>query len=200
MADLPVKQAASVSQIVGNDELYIAAVDSEGRIATNANVTFPETIYEQIEVTRLGTSNANVAGTPAAPANFRWTPSAGAVWYLESLDLLITDNANFSNSGFGGLAQLPNGVHINIRSKGQVFRLVKLNQTYDIIKHFTADVFSSVATGLLSTDRIYRGGLRLQNRIAIDPALGDYVELQVRDNLTGLTGLYLSGKVWRPLG
>ena len=32
-------------QIVGNDELYKAFVDSQGRLSVNANVTFPEANY-----------------------------------------------------------------------------------------------------------------------------------------------------------
>lgn len=186
-----------ITKITGNDGLYQVSVDSVGRLATNANVTYPEVFYQDVSLINSNNSNANVNGSISSPINFRWSPTDGNVWYIENITFLINDNANFSNVGFGGLTALTNGVEINIRTKSIIQNLTVLRNNYDVIKSFKDDVFSSVASGLFSTDRIYRGSIKLQNRIVLDPNLGDYIEMRIRDNVTGLTGLFCNALVWR---
>lgn len=184
------------TKILGNDGLYKVAVDSVGRLATNANVTFPEVIYSDVNLLNGSNLNANVNGA-TNNVNFRFTPAANETWYIEDLTLIINDNANFPNNGFGGLASLSNGIQINVKTKNIVTTISTLKNNYDLFRTFKEEIFSSVATGLLSTDRIFKGTISFKNRIVIDGSLGDYIELKVRDNLTGLTGLYVNALIWR---
>lgn len=164
---------------------------------TDAVVVTPDVIYQLANLADNGVTNAAVSATLGAPRNFRWSPPAGQTWYIESLTILVNDNASFPNNGFGAVAALVNGVQINLQSKGQVTSVLNLQNNYDIIKSFTNDSFSSVSTALLSTDRTYRGTLSFDNRITLRGDASDYIELKVRDNLSQLTGLFLTAKVWR---
>lgn len=92
---------------------------------------------------------------------------------------------------------MTNGIQFNIRSNGIVQTLCVIKDNYGMIRIFTEDVFSSVAVGLLSTDRTYRGSIKFKNCVTLDGDGSDYFEMIVRDNLTGLTSMFLSGLVWR---
>lgn len=185
--------------LVGNDGLYKAAIDSVGRMATNANVTFPETIYKKEALLNSTSKAMNVNGS-SSNVSFKFTPSTD-VYYLEQLSLLIEDQGDFLPSNFGALAVLTNGLQINIKSKGQTFTIATLKDNADIYGIFTeAPASQSISVLLQSNRNSYWAGWRLQNRIALDPALGDYVEFLVKDNLTGLNTLNAYASVWRTLG
>ncbi len=163
----------------------------------NANVTFPEVIYQLVDLANGSNINMAVSGTLGSPVVFRFNAPSTQTWYIDELTILINDNANFPNNGFGALTALTNGLIIRYRSKGQVYTFCNLKDNYGIIRTFDENVFSSVASGLLSTDRTYRGSKNLRNRIPLQGSTSDYIEVVVQDNLTGLTGLYLSALVWR---
>lgn len=185
--------------LVGNDGLYTAYVDSVGRLSTNANVTFPETIYKK-EALLNGTSKAMNVNGSSSSVSFKYTPSTD-VYYLEQISLIIEDQGDFLPSNFGALAALTNGLKINIKSKGSIFTISNLKDNADIYGVFTeAPASQSIAVVLQSARNTYWAGWRLQNRIALDPALGDYVEFLVQDNLTGLNDLNAFVSVWRTLG
>lgn len=186
--------------LVGNDGLYTAYVDSVGRVATNANVTFPETVYVKTALLNGSSKAANISGSVGTPVSFKYTPATN-VYYLEQLSLVIEDQGDFLPTNLGALAALTNGIQINVKSKGQVFTLGTIKDNADIYGLFTeAPASQSIAVLLQSNRNSYWAGWRLQNRITLDPALGDYVEISVRDNLTGLNTLNFYASLWRTLG
>lgn len=165
----------------------------EGDVEAITNTV--ESVYRIVAAANGSNINANVSGTLGVPVNFRVTIGVGETWYLDTLTFLLNDNANFANTGLGGQGAVTNGIQINVRTKGVVQNLTTIRNNYDLIKTFTKDVFSSVAVGLLSTDRTYRGSVEFKNRITLNE--GDYVELKIQDNLTGLTGVFLDAVIWR---
>lgn len=198
--ETPVKSDSNGSlhtTIVGNDGLYRAFVDSSGRISVNANVTFPEAIYQDAKALNGASENGNVLGTAITPVTFRWSAPAGQTWFLENITFLLNDNANFASGGFGGGAALSNGIIFNIRTKGTLQALTNVQNNYHIFRVFRNDTFDSTSSALLGTDRTYRGSIDFQRQIPLDGDLGDYFEMQIRDDLTGMTGVFLNGLVWR---
>ena len=181
-------------QIVGNDELYKAFVDSQGRLSVNANVTFPEANYYSQNLLNGTVSNMAVNGS-VTPQNFNYTASS-TVKYVEYLTFYISDNANFDENEFGGRPSLTNGLLITYQSKGQVKTLINLQDNVDIFTTFRQDHFGDVDSGLLGTSRLYTGSIRLQQRITLDPNLGDYFRATVRDNLSRLVQLRIRIRVW----
>ena len=179
--------------------------DFESNYKSSANtkvldvVAAPESLYQMVPATNGSNENANVNGG-TTPQTFRWSAPVGQRWNLENITFYLNDNANFSNTGFAGIGALTNGIQFNIRSNGVVQTLCVVNNNYDVIKYFIDQVFSSVATGLLSTDRTYRGSINFKNRITLDGDDGDYFEMVIRDNITGTTGVFLNGLVWRLSG
>lgn len=185
--------------MVGNDGLYRAYVDSLGRVATNANVTFPETIYVKQSLLNGTSKLLNVNGA-TVNKSFRFTPSTN-VYYVEQLAILIEDQGDFLPTNFGALAALTNGIQINVKSKGQLFTLTTLKDNSDVYLTFTESPASqSIAILLQSNRNSYWAGWRLQNRIVLDPAQGDYIEFLVRDDLSGLNSASAYISAWRTLG
>jgi len=185
-----------IMQITGGDGLYKATVDSLNRLSVNANVQFPEAEYQIVNVLNAGSKTMNVNGTLGAPVNFLFTP-AGQTFYLETLSIFLSDNANFSPTGFGAIAALTNGILVEYQSKGVLYTLCTIRDNADIFNVFSEPNFSQSIAGLLSTAAYLTGNRKLQQRIALDPAFGDFVRVRVRDNLTGLTALSMRVSAWR---
>lgn len=187
------------SVLVGNDGLYTAYVDSVGRLATNANVTYPEAVYIKEAVLNGTSKDMNVNGS-STNVNFRYTPASG-VYYLEQLSLVIEDQGDFLTTNFGALATLTNGIQINVKTKGQTFTIATIKENADIYGLFTeAPASQAIAQTLAASINSYWAAWRLQNRIVLDSSLGDYIEFKVRDNLTGLTNLNCYVSAWKTLG
>jgi len=117
--------------------------------------------------------------------------------YIETIQIFLADNANFTTGGFGALGALTNGIVIEYQSKGILYTLDVLQTNGDLAMGFADHTQSQVVTALLATDAFFMGVTRFQNRIALDASFGDFIRARVRDNLTGLTTLNMRVKVWR---
>ena len=182
-------------QIVGNDGLYRAFVDSDGKISVNANVTFPEVFYFKKPLLN-GTNKSMDVG---ATTEFNIAPPAGKVWFIESITISIADAGDFDISDFGAIAgPLTNGLICQVDSKGTTKEMFNLRDNMDLYSVFNDSfVGNTLPGGLFGTDEnIYTGTYRLQNRIALDGDLSDKIYFTVRDNLTGLNELYVYISYW----
>jgi hypothetical protein len=186
-------------QVVGNDGLYRMFVDSAGRASVNANVTFPESVYEVDNLRNGSSAEMNVNGS-VTPASYRYTPT-GEVKYIECLSMQLEDNATFSLTDFGGIGgALANGVQINVRTKGQLFTITNLRDNCGVLDRFNEDQILERRSAGLGTVNLLRGTLQFRNRIVLDPAMSDYIEVLIRDNLSGLTLFRVAHKSWRLVG
>ncbi len=174
--------------ITGGDGLYKATVDSLNRLSVNANVNFPEAVYVMPFALDGASPNMNVNGS-STNKNFRYSPAAGTTFYLEKIALTITDKSTLDYNRFGDIGALANGLQINVKSKGTVYTLANLQSNQDIWSFFCESPHENAAS--------YTGFMRIQNRTALDGNFGDYVELKVRDNLTGLNALKSMITAWR---
>lgn len=189
-------------KITGGDGLYKASVDSVGRFSVVT--TTPDVMYR--------TDNLRLNGAPVGSkamnvndgaASFRFQPNLNSLtvpYYLEQLTIEIEDQGDFLGTNFGALAALTNGIAINIKSKGQTFRLALIQDNADLYGTFSEFPGSqSIAVLLQSNRNMYFGTMTLQNRIVLDPTQGDYVEAVINDNLTGLNTLTMRVSTWRTL-
>lgn len=187
-------------QIIGNDGLYRAIVDSVGRLAVNANVTFPETIYSLVPFLNGASKAMNVNGSGTA-VNFRYTPPVGQTWYIERVSLALANNADLTNTGFFGETALTNGIQFNVKSKGAAAATVfTLRDTYDAFMQMGEGQFNNRVVEGLQAFNYWRGHRSFLNRIVLDGDLGDYAEMKVQDNLTTLTALNAGVTVWKVSG
>lgn len=182
-------------QITGGDGLYQANVDSVGRLAVNANVTFPETFYVKNPLASGAVLNMNTATN----SGFIYAPASGTTYYLEELSCTAADNAAWAVGGFTGIAGLTNGITFGVQSKGTSFTLATVRTNEDFYNLFTQDkYYYSYSPGALQANvETVAGSWRLQNRIALDGNFGDKVEVRVRDNLSTLVGMRCSASLWR---
>lgn len=188
-------------KIIGNDGLYQAFVDAAGRIAVNANITTPEAVYllDPVKLNGTGSSDMNVDGTTNKV--FRFLPPAGNIWYVESLTLSMEDNTNGeTTTNFGALAVLTNGLQINLKTKGQTFTITNVVSNAELTARFPMDSILERRSIALGTIIYFKGTMPFTSRLVLDPNLGDYIEVVVRDNLTGLTFLKTLVKAWRLIG
>lgn len=186
---------SQITKLVGGDGNYTATVDSLNRLAVNANIQFPEAVYSIVNLTNAGSRAMNVNGA-TTPVTFQYSAS-GTTYYVESMNFFLADNAALDSGGFGALAALTNGLIIEYQSKGVLYTLTNIQTNGDITTTMGDSAFGALQSGLLGTDAYLTGTAKVQQRIAIDPAFGDFFRARVRDNLTGLTSLNIRIRVWR---
>lgn len=164
-------------------------------IYDNTVVTTPETVYYNVPLTNGTVENMAVNGS-TVNQNFRHSPSSG-IWYLESLNLLIADDATYQLNGVGAVSTpLTNGIQINIQSKGVVYQIANLQSNIHIFNTFPHEKLAIEKSGVLGTSSTLCGVMLLHNRLTIDSSYGDYIEVKIRDNLTTLTELRVSAELW----
>lgn len=186
--------------IMGNDGLYKAFVDSEGRLSVNANITFPEAEYQTSFVQNGTNRNLNVNGS-STNVSYKYTPTTN-VYYVEEITIVIVANTSQDLTQFGSLVALTNGLQINSRSKGNVKNIATIKDNRDLVLTFGEDKTylerSGGLGGIVYSERT--ATMKIQQRITLDPSTGDYLEVLVRDNLAGLTILSVGVRAWKLLG
>lgn len=194
MGDLTERQASLSTKLVGNDEQYAAYVDSNGRLSVNANITFPEALYSSPLFVNGTNDNMAVNG---ATTNVVFSASIGStVKYVESISYVIEDNADFGLSGFGAGAALTNGLQLSVQSKGVVQNMAFFRNNYSIFMFFDENPMVDLKSGILGNSRAVIGSHKFQQRIALDPNLGDYIRFTVRDNQSALTRFSARVTLW----
>jgi hypothetical protein len=188
----PNTRAPTLTTLTGGDNLYRANVDSFGRAYTNGLRL--EAVYKKVYLLNGASEAMNVNGS-VTPVTFAFAPPANEIWALEGLMLLITDNANFGAGQLGAVA-VTNGLVFEIQTKGvaqQLFNLLTNEELYTLMD----TNFSQTQTGLFGSNRLHSSKVHFDHRITLNGALGDYIRVRVRDNLTGLTELNVTAKLWR---
>jgi len=168
------------------------------RANTKIECTECQTYYEIKPLLNGANANMNVNASLGSPQTFRWTPS-GQIYQLEDLSIVINDQGDFSLSVFGSLgAALANGLIVRGKTKGQLFTICTLKDNADVFGIFGENPYGqSLAVLLQANSNTYAGRLKFAGQIALDPILGDYIEVVAQDNLTGLLKLQVYAKVWR---
>lgn len=141
----------------------------------------------------------NANGSLAVPVLFTYTPTQ-AVEYLESINMLIIENATSSDPlDYGAVVgPLANGVLLEIRSQGVTFALKTLLSNIDLITFFNRHPWATpTGSGILNFVDVYSGEFNLRYPLKLQQSTGDFVRASVRDNLTAVDFHRMGVKVWR---
>lgn len=132
----------------------------------------------------------NKSGTQANPQEFVIRPNAGQVLHLTRILVSMTHGSSGDPSEFGDLAELNNGVLLRVNVDGQYGTFTNWknnadikNDMYDVdFQQFSFFQGTYGTFGRGSFDRI-GVAVRLDGRNGAD---GDFMELYIQDDLTGL--------------
>lgn len=179
----------------GTNEVTVTTNGAREELDVNANVTSvpddDDYIYKHPFLLNGSNKSMDVDGS-STPVPFRFTPGAGEVWFVESLSLFIYDPGSMDLGDFGAIeGALTNGLQINIKSKGTVYEFVNLQDNTDISLSFIGRSGSAgdESFGWLDSVDNFFGVCPFQKPMRLDGDQGDYIEYNVRDNLTALTDL-----------
>lgn len=158
-----------------------------------------DVIYKNIALFDSSNKNMNVNGS-SVNVNFDFTPGASEIWYIESISFLIIDSGTMDFDDFGSISGLTNGVQVLIRSKGTEYEYTNIKNNADISLVFSGRggvQAGEDATGWLDDDDYFFGRAIFDVPIKIDNSTSDYVRFKIRDDLTLLTAVQASVRIWR---
>lgn len=141
------------------------------------------TIIEQTSI------NMNVAGSLASPISYRIYPPVGEVWLISRFIITMVHGSAGDLTKFGGITALTNGVLLRVIVGGKTF-VYTIWRTNEDIKSDVYDLsFDDRAGGSGSYSTSAKGSLLDLDRVQarLDGSLGDYMEIEIRDSLVGLS-------------
>ena len=139
-----------------------------------------------------GRENMNVDGSVTAQA-FEFRAADGKIAVVRSVMFYVKDDGQFTADGFGALSGLSAGVEISVRDAGEQVILdithgtpIKTNAGWSRLSFDTRlDAYGSGANYVSNRMEFVRftdGGFYISG--------GEYLEVAVRDDLSGLTEFY----------
>lgn len=139
----------------------------------------------------------NVLGTLVAPQSFKVMPPAGDIWHLTRILIEMTHSTAGDNGLFGNLPALTNGVVLRrydgLTGTYATFTVWKTNS--DIVTDMYDVTYSARSGGGGSYGTNARGSFdRAKAIVYLDGDAGDYLELLVQDDLTGLASFRIKAQ------
>lgn len=130
---------------------------------------------------------SSAIGTLAAPISYKYRPHSGRVEHELRVILSMTHAAAADDSTFGDQAALTNGVVFRASVSGQTGTFTNWKKNSDIILDMFDVVYTDKAgPGLFGTRG--RGSFaEIEVAVVLNQANGDYLEMLVQDDLTGLS-------------
>lgn len=156
-------------------------------IALDRPIDMPFTTGDLVAV--VNTNMAQSGGTLEAPLSYKIIPRPNQSWDLKTLILSMTHNSAGSMDLFGNLAPLTNGVVIRAYSgrSGGFFTFTNWKANQDIKDDIYQVTFDERAP---STSYGTSGKGELEGNTGAIPRIngadGDYMEILIQDNLSGL--------------
>lgn len=141
--------------------------------------------------------NMNVNASLASPQSFKVFPDAGKIWHIKQLTLSMSHNVAGDFGLFGGIAALTNGVVLR-RYDGATGTFgtysfwrdnAELDSDFGTVKFVTRSggggTYGTSAQGSFNT---------IETIVYLDGTAGDYLEVLIQDNLTGLTSFSMKAQ------
>ena len=175
---------------VREHHFVVTAVVANTSITVDRPIDNAYTTSATLEVVSM---NMNVVGSLAAPISYILKPPVDEVWHIVRILLSITDASAMDDALFGGLPALTNGVTIReVRSNTTTLTNWKANKD---MKEDMYDVDYALKApagfyGLNGRWTFKNAGVALR----LDGAEGDFIEVLIQDNLTGLVTFRVKGQ------
>ena len=186
-------------QLVGNDGLYRAFVDADGKVSTNANVTFPEVFQYKKPILNGSNRSMDVDGSGAS-VEFSISPPSGTIFFVQGMSISLADSGTFDLGDLGAIGggTVSNGLQCSVVSKGITKEIFNIFNNMDMYSVFSdSSIPNTISGGLFGSDEnIFSGNYIFTNRIALDGNFSDKIYCTVRDNLGGLDELYIYVNYW----
>ncbi len=149
--------------------------------------------FMTVDNTAAGTRDMNVLGTLGAPVRYRIGPPAGQKWGMAVIVLAMSDNGQFVQSDFGGIAgPLANGVFIGLRSSGvdvDIFSGFRVKSNSDWFGLPAKTYLTTWAGPAQTLEARFDAYGESGQYVILDGDLGQELFVQIQDDLTGLTGM-----------
>lgn len=135
-----------------------------------------------------GTKNA-IGDYSAATEEFKIVPGAGEIFVINRMIVQIRDSGQFTASTYGALATLNNGIHVHIKDSGGVKidlvdnLTIKTNAEWGRVCYDTQLITWGVGDSFILVRWTFG---RSGTQIWLDNSRGDYLSVDLNDNLTGL--------------
>lgn len=150
-------------------------------------------------VTNVEVINPNIntaAGTLASPVSYILKPPPSTFWYISRIILNITDQSPMDDAKFGGITALTNGVvfrYVNGLT-GATSKFTVWQSNSDIFLDMYDLTYSTKAPsgfyGLSARGTFTRVGVE----VPLNGNNGDYLEILVQDDLSGLDTFKINGQ------
>lgn len=166
-----------------------------GTVATlNRPIDFGFVIGDSIIKTLV---SMDVLGTLTTPQSFKIAPDAGSVWHITRILIEMTHATAGDNGLFGNLAALANGVVLRrydgLTSTYGTFTVWRTNSDIVLDMYDVTYAARSGGGGLFGTN--CRGDFLATGAVVkLDGDNGDYLELLIQDDLTGLDSFGIRGQ------
>lgn len=140
----------------------------------------------------------NVSGTLASPISFKIQPPSDERWQMTRLLITMLDASAMDDGKFGGITALANGVIVR-QSENSVFRTLTTWQSNSNMKDDMYDITYSAKAPAGEFGLSGRWTFtRAQFVVDLDGTTGDFLEVLIQDDLTGLLnfGIKVQGRLF----
>jgi hypothetical protein len=188
----PSGDVAEVVTVAGVKRLAVDVNFSEGAIIPV--IPANNLVYRTTDLLNSGSPNMAVNGS-STPVSFKLQASGSQTFYLERIVLLLLDDGNIDFSKFGAGAALTNGIQLNMSVASTVYEVCVINNNADIVLKFTGGA-GTQGNGGFSPNDAYWGAMTFGKNITLNGGTSDFVEIKIRDNLTGVDVLRAAVHYW----
>lgn len=147
--------------------------------------------YDIGDTVSIVSTNMAVNGTLASPVSFKIRPVPGVTWHIVRFLFSMTHSSAGDLGLFGNLSTLTNGVVIRAyNGAADIYRTFTLWQSNSDIKDNMYDVnFDTRSGGGGTFGTTGRGSIKLGTGAVprVSGTNGDFIEILIQDDLTGLT-------------
>jgi hypothetical protein len=179
--------SASVIPLVGNIKVATEQIVHAGQgvvhaqhvIASELGVV-PLLVPKYLATNPGAAIEMNVNGS-VTPAQFELRPSSVQIWRVARLVVQIIAPAPAAANQFGSLAELANGILLEVRNATLQLIDLTAGQPIKANRDFGLGWSTSIADDIVGAEWLLEAPLRLEG------GLGEFLRLTVRDNLTTLT-------------
>lgn len=171
------------TNVIERGHFHIVAIDAGVSITLNRPLDNSFDIGDNIQHIEI---TMNQLGTLSSPISYKVQPPVSERWQITRILITMLDSSSMDDGTFGGITALTNGVVIRLHINGQDQTITHWNSNADL----KDDMFD-----VEYADRAPAGQFGLSGRwtftraefIAdLDGANGDYLEVLIQDDLTGL--------------